>query len=468
MNKTTRTAAAPNDAVSFAPLFGSGDIELRTTQKAVTPFGGIVSFLAWLKQLGFLAAVQGAMPFEYKSPNCIGPAAILSAFLLSVILGARRFAHTGWLRFDRAFHALLGLTRYPGEDAVRGFFHRFTMASIQTFWRPLWIWLLGHLGPAIAVAGYSLDLDSTILQRSGKQEGAAKGYNPGRPGRFSHHPLLAVLAEAPFVLHAWLRSGNTAAGRGVVAFLQEALALLPAGWRLRMLRADSGFFDHQLLSFCEERELPYLVVARLTAQVKAGARSLTEWTKIDERFCVGEFRCKLQGWHIERRFIVLRERVEEKPSEREAKGRKLIDVPGFTFRIWVTNAAGAPMVLWRDYNQRATVEQRIEELKNDLSVGGFCTQAFYATEAAFLASIFAFNLLAVYQLQVLKGSGYRQPATLRAAVFVAGAILGQSGRTKVVRLAACWGGLDKHRAFLEQALRTQEPNSPILDPDLVI
>ena len=354
MNKTTRTAAAPNDAVSFAPLFGSGDIELRTTQKAVTPFGGIVSFLAWLKQLGFLAAVQSAMPFEYKSPNCIGPAAILSAFLLSVILGARRFAHTGWLRFDRAFHALLGLTRYPGEDAVRGFFHRFTMASIQTFWRPLWVWLLGHLGPAIAVAGYSLDLDSTILQRSGKQQGAAKGYNPGRPGRFSHHPLLAVLAEAPFVLHAWLRSGNTAAGRGVVAFLQEALALLPAGWRLRMLRADSGFFDHQLLSFCEERGLPYLVVARLTGQVKAGARSLTEWTKIDERFCVGEFRRQLQGWHTERRFIVLRERVEEKPSEREAKGRKLIDVPGFTFRIWVTNAPGEAMVLWRDYNQRAT------------------------------------------------------------------------------------------------------------------
>ena len=38
---------------------------------------------------------------------------------------------------------------------------------------------------------------------------------------------LALLAEVPFVLHGWLRSGNTGAARGVVAFLCEALALLP-------------------------------------------------------------------------------------------------------------------------------------------------------------------------------------------------------------------------------------------------
>ncbi len=42
------------------------------------------------------------------------------------------------------------------------------------------------------------------------------------------------------------------------------------------------------------------------------------------------------------------------------------------------------MSLWRDYNQRATIEQRIEELKNDLHVGGFCAKKFYTTEAALL------------------------------------------------------------------------------------
>jgi hypothetical protein len=43
--------------------------------------------------------------------------------------------------------------------------------------------------------GYSLDLDSMIFSRHGtQQQGAAIGYHPRRPGRLSHHPLLALVA----------------------------------------------------------------------------------------------------------------------------------------------------------------------------------------------------------------------------------------------------------------------------------
>jgi hypothetical protein len=71
-----------------------------------------------------------------------------------------------------------------------------------------------------------------------------------------------------FILHGWLRSGNTTAGRGVIEFLPEAFALLPVGWRLRGVRADSGFFDGKLLTFLEEQKLGYIVVARLTGTLK--------------------------------------------------------------------------------------------------------------------------------------------------------------------------------------------------------
>ncbi len=43
----------------------------------------------------------------------------------------------------------------------------------------------------------------------------------------------------------WLRSGNCGSARGVVEFLQEALALLPPTHALRVVRADAGFFDQQ-------------------------------------------------------------------------------------------------------------------------------------------------------------------------------------------------------------------------------
>jgi hypothetical protein len=90
-------------------------------------------------------------------------------------------------------------------------------------------------------------------------------------------------------------------------------------------------------------------------------------------------------------------------------------------------------------------------LKNDLAADDFCTQDFWATEGAFLAVLFAFNLLSLYQRAATPAAGYRQPATLRAAVFVCGAILGRSGHTRVLHLSATWGGLDKHKPLVEAA-----------------
>ncbi|HXJ73441.1 MAG TPA: IS1380 family transposase [Candidatus Dormibacteraeota bacterium] len=442
-----------------APLFHSGKVKLTQTSRPVTPFGGLVSFIAFLGQIGYARQLEAHLPWQLTSPNAIPLGHTLTAFLLGVVVGARRFAHTEMARADRALHALLGLARWPGADTVRSLFHRFTQPSIQSFWRPLWIWLLGLL--RCPKAGFSLDLDSTVFQRSGSQQGAARGYNPRRPGRNSQHPLLAVLAEVPFVLHGWLRSGNTGAARGVVPFLREALALLSAGMSIRCVRADSGFFEEALLAFLEERALSYVVVARLTTQLKRRAASIQNWTAVDEHYAVGEFTAKLMGWSRERRFVVVRERVRE---DKAAVGRKLIEVPGYTFRVWVTNRPDGALELWRDYNHRACVEQRIEELKNDLGAQGFCTQNFWATEAAFLAVLFTFNLLSLYQQQASPQQGYRQPATLRAAVFVCGAILGRSGRQVVLHLSASWGGLAKHKPLLEAVLDWRKSTAPKLVP----
>ncbi len=105
--------------------------------------------------------------------------------------------------------------------------------------------------------------------------------------RKSHHPLLAVLAEAPFVLHAWLLSS---------------------------------------------------------------------------------FTLKLHGWGDTRRFVVVRELERE---DKSPVGRRLINVPGYTFRVWVTNRTEDAATLWRDYNGRATVVQRIEKLKTTCTPTGF-------------------------------------------------------------------------------------------------
>ena len=444
-------------------LFGSRQVHFRGTSKPITPFGGLISLVEFFGKIRLTNAIQEFMPFRLSSPNAIPPAHTLLAFFFSAIVGASRFAHTDWLRADKALHAMLGIPRFPGTDTIRNLFSRFTQGAIESFWRPLWRWLLPHF--AAPHEGFSLDLDSTIFQRSGRQQGAAKGYNPQRPGRKSHHPLLAVLGEAQCVLHAWLRAGNTSASRGISHFLSEALALLPAGWKLRTVRADSGFFSEELLEFLEKRGLTYIVVARLTSYVRRKAVGLRQWIHIDENYAVSEFEAQLFGWKKPRRFVVVRELVRDK---KEAVGRKLLDVPGYTFRIFVTNRVEDALVLWRDYNQRAIIEQRIEqrieELKAELNADGFCMKQFFATEAAFLSVLFVFNLLSLYQKALNPQAPYRQPATLRSAVFLGGAALGRVGRKPVLHISSAWGGFEKHYPLVEAILKWVIPTSPKLPP----
>src|ERR1700704_1116706 len=171
---------------------------LRETQRAVTPFGGIAVFISFLTKIGFVDTVRQHMPIRLRSPNHIDPTFTFTAFLVSVLVGARRFAHVGLLRGDRALHALLGMTRFPTDDTIRNLFRRFGMGQVQRLFEPLAEWQMKRLPPR--PEGYTLDLDSTVFERYGKQEGSLKGHNPRKHGRPSHHPLLAVLSAAPFLL----------------------------------------------------------------------------------------------------------------------------------------------------------------------------------------------------------------------------------------------------------------------------
>ncbi len=438
-------------------LWGGKKVVLRETPRAVTPFGGLSVFIDFLRRIGFSEQVRREMPVHLKSPNAIAAEETFTAFVISVAAGARRFAHSSMLRADRALQALLGMKRFPTDGTIRNLFKRFRQGMVVGMYEPLWAWQLERL--PLRSEGYSLDLDSTVFERYGRQEGARKGYNPKKPGRASHHPLLAVLGEAHFVLHGWLRSGNTRADSGVVEFLKEALAKLNSPEWIRRVRADAGFFDEKLLSYLEEQKLDYIVVARLTRWLKREAARVSEWRALDATYAVGEFRLQLWGWDRARRFVVVREELQERKS---SLGHKLIEVPGYTFRVFVTSLADPPEEIWRDYNQRACMEQRIEELKSDLAADDFCLKQFYATEAAFLSILMLFNLLGEFQ-RATGMTSYRRPASLRVQVFLCGAILGRAGHQNVLHLSAAWGGLEKRNSLFDKPLHYEIPTSRKLE-----
>jgi hypothetical protein len=225
------------------------------------------------------------------------------------------------------------------------------------------------------------------------------------------------------------------------------------------VRADSGFFAEALLKYLEERKLGYIVVAKLTPWLKREAARVTEWRALDETYPVGEFRLQLLGWNGARRFVVVREEIRESKA---SLGRKLFSIPGYTFRIFVTNLADSPEEILRDYNQRACLEQRIEELKSDLAADDFCLKEFFATEADFLSILMLFNLLVEFQ----RTSGmtkYRQPTGLRVQVFLCGAILERAGHHTVLHLSAAWGGLVRRNPLFDKLLLYEIPTSRKLE-----
>ena len=161
LHKTTRT--------EITPLFGDAKLVLDETPKAVSPFGGLASFISFLGQIGFAREVQQHLTFaEPAANNAIPLAHSLTAFLMSVVVGAQRFAHCEWLRADRVLRAMLGVESFPSDDTIRNFFLRFSQGHIEAFWRPLWRWLLLLL--KCPNGGFALDLDSTVFCREGKPE----------------------------------------------------------------------------------------------------------------------------------------------------------------------------------------------------------------------------------------------------------------------------------------------------------
>jgi hypothetical protein len=96
-------------------LLSSERLILRETQRAVTPFGGVAVFVSFLQKIDLVEQLRQHMPIQWKSPNQIDPTCTFVAFLMTVLVGAKRFAHAAVLRGDQALH---GVRHGPGATPL--------------------------------------------------------------------------------------------------------------------------------------------------------------------------------------------------------------------------------------------------------------------------------------------------------------------------------------------------------------
>ena len=428
----------------YSQNHAESQIQVEFTDKPITAFGGMVILSRFLDKLNISDLLMRVLPDQRTSPNARPVVEIAVALLAAVSAGASRFAHVNRLRMDQALRTILGIARIPSSSTLTRYFSTFTQAQVEHMAEGLWEWTLQK----ISARGqhYTLDLDSSVFTRYGKQQGAKKGYNPKKPGRPSHRPIFAFIAELKIVANLWLRSGNTADLTGAGQFLSETLAKIPPHIPITALRADSGFHDQKFFQELENRHLAYAVYARMDRRIQRAIATADGWEPIDgdQNREIVEIDYQALTWDRPRRLVAVREKVR---PEKDNRGKMLFDMPNYTYTAVLTSMEAPAIDVWRFYNHRADVENRIKELKEDFGADGFCLGSFFGTEAALRLIAFFYNLISLFKEHIIRDP---RPTlkTIRYQVLVVGAQLGSAGRTKILRIAA----KDRLRNYLKLLL----------------
>lgn len=395
------------------------DFEIKFTSREVSAWGGLALMKRMLDSMSFhTAASQWNLP-EPGSNRGYPPVQLIEQLLVSIWCGACRFTHLEITRMDSTLTRLFGWTRVAGHKAIVRLFERFDMMRHERVQAGIYRWFFDKVSTLRSV---TLDMDSTVVTRHGGQEGAARGYNPNKRGRLSHHPLLAFVAEARMVANFWLRPGDANSANNVLQFIESTLHHL-CGKTVGLLRADSGFFDQAVFKLLEGKCINYIISARLTQGLQQTIIRDARWFALETGLELAEITYQASSWGTARRIVVVRQSVKRK----NAPGKTLSlfaddpDVQGWRYGAMVTNLSLPPVEVWRSYRGRADCENRIKELKNDFGLDSFNLNSFYATEAALGFAMLAYNLMSTFRQAVMRAKIQPTLATLHQQVLAVGA-----------------------------------------------
>ena len=256
---------------------------------------------------------------------------------------------------DPVFKAVLEKDALASQPTVSRFFNRMdedTLNQFLTIGRILRKRIYSIQMPEAII----LDLDSTLLDTYGKQEGRAFNFHYQSNG---YHPLVCYDGITGDLIKIQLRDGNKYSCTGVVDFLQpildEYLRDYPAIHLL--LRGDSGFATPELYKQCEENGTSYVIRLKENAVLREKVSYLvdeldeiTKENKVDYAVVYGKFMYQAGPWPYERRVVCKLEKPENQIV--------------YLYTFLVTNMDSSPEYLLKFYSKRGLMENFIKESKN--------------------------------------------------------------------------------------------------------
>jgi hypothetical protein len=304
-------------------------------------------------------------------------------------------------------------------------------------------------------AQITLDLDATDDPTHGQQQ---LTFFHGYFEQYQYFPLIISEPTTKHVFLAWLRPGTVHASLGADDDLMRVVhALRKERPDIAIhVRADAGFGLPRMYEVCEQNHLTYTFGFSTNARLKELTEELVRQavegyaqTKEKRRlFDCFEYQC--DSWDHPRTVIAKAE------CQREGTNLRFVS----TNRPGVATTAADGQREYDDYIQRGESEQRMDELKNGLHMDRLSCHRFMANFFRLLLHTAAMNLLNAQrddpQLPEVLRKG--QPCTWRTLVIKVAAVIVQTTRRIVVRLAGQWpwwviyrSVADRSRRFLSTA-----------------
>lgn len=422
------------------------NFHVQFSEKNLTGNAGLTHLGRFTQKLGLDKMLKQHISIQRAEHATYGVADAILMLAMGVLAGAKHISHLAILRTDTVLRSLFRWDDFPDATTFGRIFKLFTprhckeLSDVEAMARSK-VWSKKFFGKI------TLDMDSTVRGVYGSQEGAAKGYNPKKKGQKSYHPLLCFVAENRECLHNWFRSGDAYSANGCVEFIKECFARIPKRvWKI-VVRADSAFFDGNLLDYIEEKQSQYMIKVKIK-----GLESLLEkqkWRKLKNRpeFQSTEFIHKCKGWERTRRFVAVREITLIESDD------VMFPLPKveYSYFCYVTNMNLTPWGAHKYYGKRATSENWIEWCKNQMASGSILTQEFWANSAIFQSCILAYNLM-VWMMWLNNEDGFKEePNTIRMYLIHVPAKLLHRGRQWILKLSKSYPFQEQWR-FLEEAI----------------
>ena len=373
----------------------AGKIRYQATGKGLTSQAGVIPAIHFLNKLGFDEVCQKHIDFERGSNATYSLNDSVFMSLIGMIAGASSLLKVVAVWSDQVLREVSGWLSVPDDSTLGRIFRQGQLKHVaqlevvnHSLRRRIWTRATksGALQPGHLYRSW-VDVDSTVKTVFGRQEGAAKGYNPVKKGALSYHPLVAFGSHTKEILQAWLRTGRAYTSNGIVEFMKQLAVQMPPKMRI-LFRGDSGFFVGELMDWLDQARHGYLIKVKLKGLTPLLDKQ--SWQEVPK--CPGweqcEFKHQCGKWPVSRRFVAVRRLAKE---TEDGLQESLIKEPVYEYFCYVTTERLTPWQAHKTYGQRATCETWLDEAKNQMGLAHVKSHDFAASSLLFQCAVLAYN-----------------------------------------------------------------------------